>query len=80
MSDISIMSGWTGTRFGKPEGDEPLSTSAPKPSPRRRDSRQISDVLTAYAQGINRSTSRRERSVAADSTRSANDDDTQRST
>lgn len=48
---------------GRPAADESTSqhAAAPKPSPRRRDSRQVSDVLTAYAQGINRSTSRQGR-------------------
>ncbi|MFE8977628.1 nitrate- and nitrite sensing domain-containing protein [Streptomyces cyaneofuscatus] len=45
-------------------------TPAPKAPPQRRDSRQVSDVLAAYAQGINRSTSRRDRP--------ATDDDTER--
>ncbi|MFD3920425.1 nitrate- and nitrite sensing domain-containing protein [Streptomyces sp. NPDC058595] len=57
--------------LGKRDGAEQRSGAAPKPSPRRRDSRQVSDVLAAYAQGINRSTGHRGRS--------ANDDDTQRS-
>ncbi|MFI6082439.1 nitrate- and nitrite sensing domain-containing protein [Streptomyces sp. NPDC051217] len=56
--------------LGKRDGAEQRSGAAPKP-PRRRDSRQVSDVLAAYAQGINRSTSHRGRS--------ATDDDTQRS-
>ncbi|MFJ6319450.1 nitrate- and nitrite sensing domain-containing protein [Streptomyces californicus] len=37
-------------------------------SPRRRDSRQVSDVLAAYAQGINRSTNHRGRSAPDDTT------------
>ncbi|MGW1230736.1 hypothetical protein, partial [Streptomyces sp. NPDC002530] len=41
---------------------------APRPSPRRRDSRQVSDVLAAYAQGISRSTNNRGRSPADDDT------------
>ncbi|WP_405612242.1 nitrate- and nitrite sensing domain-containing protein [Streptomyces sp. NBC_01508] len=57
--------------LGKRDGADQRSGAAPKPSPRRRDSRQVSDVLAAYAQGINRSTSHRGRS--------ATDDDTQRS-
>ncbi|GGO53696.1 hypothetical protein GCM10012287_40960 [Streptomyces daqingensis] len=50
--------------------------------PRRRDSRQISDVLTAYSQGINRSMSRRERSAPSDPSGpgNRNADDTQRNT
>ncbi|MFJ4973331.1 nitrate- and nitrite sensing domain-containing protein [Streptomyces sp. NPDC088755] len=43
---------------------------APKAPPRHRDSRQVSDVLAAYAQGINRSTRGRGRP--------ATDDDTER--
>ncbi|MFJ4963380.1 sensory histidine kinase CreC [Streptomyces sp. ADI96-02] len=35
-------------------------------SPRRRDSRQVSDVLAAYAQGISRSTNQRGRSTTDD--------------
>ncbi|MFD3482395.1 nitrate- and nitrite sensing domain-containing protein [Streptomyces sp. NPDC058665] len=57
-------------KLGKRDGADQRSGAAPKP-PRRRDSRQVSDVLAAYAQGINRSTSNRGRS--------ATDDDTQRS-
>ncbi|MET4922828.1 sensor histidine kinase [Streptomyces sp. PSRA5] len=57
--------------LGKRDGADQRSGAAPKPSPRRRDSRQVSDVLAAYAQGINRSTGHRGRS--------ATDDDTQRS-
>ncbi|MEV2246357.1 nitrate- and nitrite sensing domain-containing protein [Streptomyces sp. NPDC049970] len=57
--------------LGKREGAEQRSgATAPRPSPRRRDSRQVSDVLAAYAQGINRSTNHRGRS--------ATDDDTER--
>ncbi|WP_228988822.1 sensor histidine kinase [Streptomyces sp. DH8] len=41
---------------------------SPRPSPRRRDSRQVSDVLAAYAQGINRSTNHRGRSAPDDTT------------
>lgn len=41
---------------------------APKAPIRRRDSRQVSDVLVAYAQGINRSTSRRDRPTRDDHT------------
>ncbi|MEU0621825.1 nitrate- and nitrite sensing domain-containing protein [Streptomyces rubiginosohelvolus] len=41
---------------------------SPRPSPRRRDSRQVSDVLAAYAQGINRSTNHRGRSAPDDHT------------
>ncbi|MFD4689407.1 nitrate- and nitrite sensing domain-containing protein [Streptomyces sp. NPDC058463] len=56
--------------LGKRDGTEQRSgATAPRPSPRRRDSRQVSDVLAAYAQGINRSTNRG---------RSATDDDTER--
>lgn len=57
------------------------TASKPRPAtPRRRDSRQISDVLTAYSQGINRSTSRRERSAPSDprGSKNGNADDTQR--
>ncbi|MGW8489427.1 sensor histidine kinase [Streptomyces sp. NPDC055886] len=43
-------------------------SGAPRPSPRRRDSRQVSDVLAAYAQGINRSTNHRGRSAPDDHT------------
>ena len=41
--------------------EQPRPAPAPraKKSPGRRDSRQVSDVLAAYAQGINRSTSKR---------------------
>ena len=35
--------------------------SGPRKPPRRRDSRQVSDVLAAYAQGVNRSTTHRGR-------------------
>lgn len=57
--------------LGKRDGTEQRSgAAAPRPSPRRRDSRQVSDVLAAYAQGINRSTNHRGRS--------ATDDDTER--
>ncbi|MBM7440972.1 nitrate- and nitrite sensing domain-containing protein [Streptomyces sp. HB132] len=57
--------------LGKRDGAEQRSgATAPRPSPRRRDSRQVSDVLAAYAQGINRSTNPRGRS--------ATDDDTER--
>ncbi|GAA2932001.1 nitrate- and nitrite sensing domain-containing protein [Kitasatospora cinereorecta] len=56
---------------GKRDGNEQRpGATAPRPSPRRRDSRQVSDVLAAYAQGINRSTNHRGRS--------ASDDDTER--
>ncbi|MGW6290597.1 histidine kinase, partial [Streptomyces sp. NPDC055107] len=55
---------------GKREGAEQRrpGTGAPRPSPRRRDSRQVSDVLAAYAQGINRSTNHRGRSAPDDTT------------
>ncbi|MFZ4276790.1 nitrate- and nitrite sensing domain-containing protein [Streptomyces arboris] len=43
-------------------------TPAPKAAPRRRDSRQVSDVLTAYARGINRSTGHRHSPVTDDDT------------
>ncbi|MEU5362203.1 nitrate- and nitrite sensing domain-containing protein [Streptomyces sp. NPDC005925] len=57
---------------GEQDGTQQRSGAAsPKPAPRRRDSRQVSDVLAAYAQGINRSTKPRGRS--------ATDDDTERS-
>ncbi|MEU8705594.1 nitrate- and nitrite sensing domain-containing protein [Streptomyces sp. NPDC048565] len=57
--------------LGKRDGAEQRSgTATPRPAPRRRDSRQVSDVLAAYAQGINRSTNHRGRS--------ATDDDTER--
>ncbi|MFD7288187.1 nitrate- and nitrite sensing domain-containing protein [Streptomyces sp. NPDC059863] len=56
---------------GKRDGAEQRSGAAgPRPSPRRRDSRQVSDVLAAYAQGINRSTSQRRRSTTDDTERS----------
>ncbi|WP_406455855.1 nitrate- and nitrite sensing domain-containing protein [Streptomyces sp. NBC_00876] len=55
---------------GKRGGTEQRPGAAtPRPSPRRRDSRQVSDVLAAYAQGINRSTNRG---------RSTTDDNTER--
>ncbi|MFJ6183239.1 nitrate- and nitrite sensing domain-containing protein [Streptomyces sp. NPDC092295] len=57
--------------LGKRDGSEQRSGATPRPSPRRRDSRQVSDVLAAYAQGINRSTNQRRRSTT--------DDDTERS-
>ncbi|WP_256250869.1 sensor histidine kinase, partial [Streptomyces sampsonii] len=38
-------------------------TAGPRKPPRRRDSRQVSDVLAAYAQGVNRSTTHRGRST-----------------
>ncbi|MFI1250059.1 nitrate- and nitrite sensing domain-containing protein [Streptomyces anulatus] len=54
---------------GKRESAEQRpGTGAPRPSPRRRDSRQVSDVLAAYAQGINRSTNHRGRSAPDDNT------------
>lgn len=57
--------------LGKRDGTEQRSGTGPaRPSPRRRDSRQVSDVLAAYTQGINRSTNHRGRS--------ATDDDTER--
>ncbi|WP_445277137.1 nitrate- and nitrite sensing domain-containing protein [Streptomyces sp. DSM 41033] len=49
-------------------GERRPGTTAPRPSPRRRDSRQVSDVLAAYAQGINRSTNHRGRSTTDDDT------------
>ncbi|WP_245997017.1 sensor histidine kinase [Streptomyces armeniacus] len=39
-----------------PEGAEQRPAPKAKKAPKRRDSRQVSDVLAAYAQGINRST------------------------
>ncbi|MET7637809.1 nitrate- and nitrite sensing domain-containing protein [Streptomyces sp. NPDC005438] len=63
-------------------GPSPASTSRPparpKKAPAHRDSRQVSDVLAAYAQGINRS--HRNRAGSADSSRnpktsSASNDD-----
>ncbi|MFF3749113.1 nitrate- and nitrite sensing domain-containing protein [Streptomyces sp. NPDC002018] len=55
--------------LGKRDGTEQRSgATAPRPSPRRRDSRHVSDVLAAYAQGINRSTNQRGRSATADDT------------
>ncbi|MFF1416295.1 nitrate- and nitrite sensing domain-containing protein [Streptomyces sp. NPDC058280] len=57
--------------LGKRDGTEQRSGAAvPRPSPRRRDSRQVSDVLAAYAQGISRSTNQRGRSTTDDSERS----------
>ncbi|MFI1226797.1 MULTISPECIES: nitrate- and nitrite sensing domain-containing protein [unclassified Streptomyces] len=54
---------------GKRDGAEQRpGAGAPRPSPRRRDSRQVSDVLAAYAQGINRSTNHRGRSAPDDTT------------
>lgn len=48
-------------RFPKRDGDGKPGRSERKAAPaKRRDSRQISDVLAAYTQGINRSTGRRE--------------------
>ncbi|WP_407562528.1 nitrate- and nitrite sensing domain-containing protein [Streptomyces sp. 184] len=48
-------------RFPKRDGAAKPGRSERKPAPaKRRDSRQISDVLAAYTQGINRSTGRRE--------------------
>ncbi|NEE38605.1 sensor histidine kinase, partial [Streptomyces sp. SID7982] len=48
-------------------GQRPVAP-APKAAPRRRDSRQVSDVLTAYARGINRNTGHRDRPVTDDDT------------
>ncbi|MCL7382455.1 sensor histidine kinase [Streptomyces sp. 35G-GA-8] len=56
-----------GTRDG---AEQRSGAAGPRPSPRRRDSRQVSDVLAAYAQGINRSTSQRRRSTTDDTERS----------
>ncbi|MFJ3967851.1 nitrate- and nitrite sensing domain-containing protein [Streptomyces parvus] len=54
---------------GRREGAEQRpGAGAPRPSPRRRDSRQVSDVLAAYAQGISRSTNHRGRSAPDDHT------------
>lgn len=48
-------------RFPKRDGDAKPGRSERKPaSAKRRDSRQISDVLAAYTQGISRSTGRRD--------------------
>ena len=48
-------------RFPKRDGEGKPGRSERKPAPaKRRDSRQISDVLAAYTQGISRSTGRRE--------------------
>ncbi|SCE41043.1 hypothetical protein GA0115242_13601, partial [Streptomyces sp. SolWspMP-5a-2] len=41
-----------------------------RPTPRRRDSRQVSDVLAAYTKGVSRSAQRRERPTADDTERS----------
>ncbi len=62
------------------DGAGAATASRPRSSPRRRDSRQISDILTAYSQGINRSTSRRERSAPSNprGSKNGNADDTQR--
>ncbi|MEU3226272.1 nitrate- and nitrite sensing domain-containing protein [Streptomyces sp. NPDC006976] len=55
--------------LGKRGGtDQRSGTATPRPSPRRRDSRQVSDVLAAYAQGISRSTNPRGRSATDDNT------------
>lgn len=55
--------------LGKRGGtDQRSGAAAPRPSPRRRDSRQVSDVLAAYAQGINRSTNTRGRPATDDNT------------
>lgn len=59
-------------RYVGRDGAGQRSTTAAT-SPPRRDSRQISDVLAAYAQGINRSTNHRGRSTAADPSRSTDD-------
>lgn len=64
---------------GAREGAARGSAAAPSP-PKRRDSRQISDVLAAYTQGINRSTSRRGDAGRQQPDRAAHDDDQQRST
>lgn len=58
-------------RSGQGSTPQRSGAASPKPAPRRRDSRQVSDVLAAYAQGINRSAKPRGRS--------ATDDDTERS-
>ncbi|MFD6657340.1 hypothetical protein ACFWEB_19625 [Streptomyces parvus] len=52
---------------GNGGGQRPVSP-APKAAPRRRDSRQVSDVLTAYARGIIRSSGHRDRAVTDDDT------------
>ncbi|MFJ4856905.1 nitrate- and nitrite sensing domain-containing protein [Streptomyces sp. NPDC088730] len=58
---------WPGP--GKRGGTDQRSGAAtPRPAPRRRDSRQVSDVLAAYAQGINRSTNTRGRPATDDNT------------
>ncbi|WP_446041776.1 sensor histidine kinase [Streptomyces sp. SID1121] len=55
--------------LGKRDGNEQRpGATTPRPAPRRRDSRHVSDVLAAYAQGINRSTNQRGRSTADDTT------------
>ncbi|MFJ4922792.1 nitrate- and nitrite sensing domain-containing protein [Streptomyces sp. NPDC088725] len=59
------------TLGNKGDAERRPAAATPRPSPRRRDSRQVSDVLAAYAQGINRSTNHRGRS--------ASDNDTERS-
>ncbi|RII13894.1 Nitrate and nitrite sensing [Streptomyces sp. YIM 130001] len=64
-----------GTAPGRPQA---RPAAAARKAPTRRDSRQVSDVLAAYAQGISRSTDSRGASAAAAST--SPDDTTQRST
>jgi signal transduction histidine kinase len=56
----------------------PQPAAAPRPSPRRRDSQQVSNVLAAYTQGVNRSARRRGRPPGRPG--STDNDDTQRST
>ncbi|NGN65292.1 sensor histidine kinase [Streptomyces sp. A7024] len=65
-------------RVPERSGPGPRAATAKKPQ-RRRDSRQISDVLAAYTRGVSRSTERRTESGGANPGRTANDDETQRS-
>ncbi|AJE83700.1 putative sensor-like histidine kinase [Streptomyces albus] len=52
----------------RPGAARPGTARPAKPAPRRRDSRQVSDVFAAYTQGISRSNSRRNRPADADRT------------
>ncbi|QKW10577.1 nitrate- and nitrite sensing domain-containing protein [Streptomyces sp. NA04227] len=69
-------------RAGAADVADKPGTQPPKKAPRRRDSRQVSDVFAAYAQGINRSSRRDSGQERATGTESAgsSDDNTQRST
>ncbi|RFU85373.1 hypothetical protein DY218_17410, partial [Streptomyces triticagri] len=71
-----------GTTPGRPEPRRPAAPA--KKAPTRRDSRQVSDVLAAYAQGISRSADNRGPDATAAKGRTPRiapaDDTTQRST